>query len=204
MTMHTSLESPFLSAHELPLRRFTVKEYHALGDAGVLGENDRVELLEGMLVMMSPIKPPHVYTVEETCQQLTCRLPNGTHVRMQHPITLSNSEPQPDLAVVRGDRLAYQKRHPKPKDILLLIEVSDTTLRADRYKAKVYAAAGIPTYWIINLVKREIEVYSMPSRVKGTKLVEYKMQETLAPSDEITVQIDQKTLRIPVRSVLPL
>jgi Uma2 family endonuclease len=89
-------------------------------------------------------------------------MPAGWHVRNQAPDTLTNSEPEPDLALVRGDRGAHRRRHPIPSEIALVVEVSETTLDTDRFKGRTYGSAGISEYWIINLVDRCVEVYARP------------------------------------------
>src|SRR5438093_12026003 len=98
-------------AETAPLRRFTVDENHSMGTAGVL-DDDRVELLDGLIVMMSPIGPPHAYSMGRTNRLLESVLSDDWHVRLQLPITLAGSEPQPDLAVVRGTMATYALRHP--------------------------------------------------------------------------------------------
>jgi Uma2 family endonuclease len=145
-------------------RRFSVAEYHKLIELGILTEDDNLELLEGYLVHKMSRNPPH-----DSCLHLTLRaflrvLPPDWCLRIQSAITLSDSEPEPDLAAVRGDERRYAARHPGPSDVGVVVEVSDSTLPGDRDdKGRIYAAAGIPNYWIINLVDRQVEVYTSPS-----------------------------------------
>ncbi len=134
-----------------PVRRFTVDEYHRMIQVGLLTEDDRVELLEGWIVPKMPRNPPHDATVEIADETLRPHLPPGWSLRVQSAITLPDSEPEPDVAVVRGGARDYLSRHPGPADVGLLIEVSESSLNRDRdEKGRLFAQAGIPHYWIIN------------------------------------------------------
>ncbi len=143
--------------------RLSIEQYHAIIQAGILTDDDSVELLEGWLVFKMPKNPPHRVTTRLVRTALENILPAGWYVDSQEPITLSNSEPEPDIVVVRGDTRQYLDRHPGAEDIALIIEVSDTTLQRDRtVKKGIYARAGISIYWIVNLVEEQVEVYSQP------------------------------------------
>jgi Uma2 family endonuclease len=143
--------------------RLSIEQYHAIIQAGILTDEDSVELLEGWLVFKMPKNPPHRVTTRLVRTALENILPRGWYVDSQEPITLSNSEPEPDIVVVRGDTRQYLDRHPGAEDIALIIEVSDTTLqRARTVKKRIYARAGISTYWIVNLLEEQVEVYSQP------------------------------------------
>jgi Uma2 family endonuclease len=143
--------------------RLSIEQYHAIIQAGILTDDDSVELLEGWLVFKMPKNPPHRATTRLVRTALENLLPAGWYVDSQEPITLSNSEPEPDIVVVRGDTRQYLDRHPGAEDIALIIEVSDTTLQRDRtVKKRIYARAGISIYWIVNLVEEQVEVYSQP------------------------------------------
>ena len=129
----------------------------------MLTEEDQVELLEGHMVMKMPPNPPHSNVVSNATEILIVRLPLGWRLRSEQPITLPDSEPQPDFAVVRGDRSTYQSRHPGPPDIGLVVEVCDSSLTIDRIDmVRIYARANLPIYWIINVVDRQVEVYTDP------------------------------------------
>jgi Uma2 family endonuclease len=195
---------PLLFAAETaPLRRFTVDEYHALGTAGVL-EDDRVELLDGLIVMMSPIGPPHAYAMGRTNRLLESVLPDDWHVRLQLPITLPSSEPQPDLAVVRGTMDDYALRHPGPGDTGLVIEVADTTLLLDRRKSLLYAAVLIPQYWIVNLIARQLEVYTNPRRSRKNAPAKYRSEHKFSESDKVKLSLGSRTIaNVVVRDLLP-
>jgi Uma2 family endonuclease len=143
--------------------RLSIEQYHAIIQAGILTDDDSVELLEGWLVFKMPKNPPPRVTTRLVRTALENILPAGWYVDSQEPITLSNSEPEPDIVVVRGDTRQYLDRHPGAEDIALIIEVSDTTLQRDRtVKKRIYARAGISIYWIVNLVEEQVEVYSQP------------------------------------------
>ena len=158
--------SPVESVAAIPndvIWRLSIEQYHAIIQAGILTSDDSVELLEGWVVFKRPKNPPHRATTRLVRTALENILPAGWYVDSQEPITLSNSEPEPDIVVVRGDTRQYLDRHPGAEDIALIIEVSDTTLQRDRtVKKRIYARAGISIYWIVNLVEEQVEVYSQP------------------------------------------
>ena len=138
-----------------PLKR---SEYDQMIELGLFGD-ERVELIQGVLVKMSPQRAPHASTVQKLSQLLMAQLHGRFTVRIQLPLALSDdSEPEPDVAVAAlGD---YEDEH--PRSALLVIEVADATLRKDRTKAAMYASAGIGEYWIVNLAARSVEVYASP------------------------------------------
>jgi len=158
--------SPVESVAAIPndlILRLSIEQYHAMIQSGILTDDDFVELLEGWLVFKMPKNPPHRVTTRLVRTALENILPPGWYVDSQEPITLSNSEPEPDIVVVRGDTRQYLDRHPGAEDIGIVIEVSDTTLQRDRtVKKRIYARAGISIYWIVNLVEGLVEVYSQP------------------------------------------
>ena len=144
-------------------KRFTIDDYHRLIELGFLTEADKVELIRGELVQMASKGTPHTVCGAILCQQLD-RLLVDRVVRGQDPITLpDNSEPEPDVVIARGNHLDYLPHHPYPEDILLVIEIADSTLRYDQTtKLGLYAEAGISDYWIVNLNARQLECYSQP------------------------------------------
>jgi Uma2 family endonuclease len=148
----------------VPRRRLTVAEYHRLGEAGILGEDDRVELLEGQLVQMSPIGPRHATIVDTLTELLVFAVAGRATVRVQNPVTLDRgSEPQPDIAILRRSP-DYKKAHPGPGDVILLIEISDSSLGIDKgAKLAAYAKTGIREYWIVDLTTNLIDVHRQPS-----------------------------------------
>jgi Uma2 family endonuclease len=147
--------------------RFRVDQYEKMIESGVFSSADRVELIEGIVVQKMTQYPPHAVAIDYTLDALRPLLPEGCRLREQKPIQLSDSKPEPDLVVVRGPLQRYEKRHPGPRDIALLIEVADTTLEGDRQdKGRIYARARIAVYWIVNLNERQVEVYTEPKSGK--------------------------------------
>ncbi len=145
----------------IPRRKFTREEYRRLAAAGILHEDERVELIEGEIVQMTPIGPEHVAATHSLYDYLRRIFGKGYTVRMQAPLTLGASEPQPDLAVVAGDPRDYAHAH--PTHALLIIEVAQSSLPYDReVKSSLYARAGIPDYWVLDLDHRRLEVYRDP------------------------------------------
>ena len=158
------VQSSSITTLPFPVRTFSVDEYHKLGTAGVLSESDRVELIEGWIVPKMIHDPSHDGTIALVDEALRSRLPEGWHLRIQSTVTTSDSEPEPDLAIVRGAANRYLTMHPIPTDIALIVEVANTSLSSDRNnKVRVYGRAGILCYWIVNLIDRRVEVYSDPT-----------------------------------------
>ena len=174
-----------------PLWPLSVGQYHQMIDAGILTEDDPVELLDGSLVRKMPKNPPHVIVTQELHGWLLRALPANYFPNSQEPVTLATSEPEPDISVIRGQRRMFVKRHPHAAEAALFVEVSDTTLAHDRGpKKRIYARANIPQYWIINLIDRQIEVYREPDAAAG----EYRQQTTYGMQDEAPVVIDGTTI----------
>ena len=148
---------------EVKRRRFTVHDYHRMGEAGILHEDERVELIEGELVQMTAIGTRHFSCVNRLNRLLVMSVGDEAVISVQNPVRLNeHTELQPDLAVIR--RRDYRKSLPEPDDVLLLIEVSDTTLAYDRgVKLPLYARAGSREVWIVNLPRETIERYTDPS-----------------------------------------
>ena len=145
-------------------KTWTVEQYHRMIEAGILTEGDKIELLDGRIVEMSPQTPVHAATTQRSCDYIKQLLAGQAHVRMQLPITLATSEPEPDIAVVCIDPGAYRDHHPNPSEILLLIEVSYATLQIDRReKAPIYSRANIPEYWVLDVAAREAYIYRNPA-----------------------------------------
>src|SRR5215469_875106 len=149
---------------ELPRHLWTVDEYHRMGDVGLLHADARVELIEGEIVEMAPIGDTHAAISNRLNRLLVLAVGERGIVAVGNPVRLSpHSEPQPDFSVLRP-RADYQTRGPRPDDVMLAVEVSDTTLRRDRrVKLALYARAGIPEFWIVNLEAAEVEIYRSPA-----------------------------------------
>jgi Uma2 family endonuclease len=142
--------------------RFTVEEYHLMGETGLLSEDERVELIDGEIVNMAAIGWRHAKCVNDLNMLLARFSQDRSVVSVQNPLTISEyGEPQPDLVFLRNQPVG---RLPEPEDVLLVVEVSDTTLSYDRnIKLPRYAAAGIPEVWIVDLEGSRVEAYSQPS-----------------------------------------
>jgi Uma2 family endonuclease len=146
-------------------RRFTRKEYYRMVEVGILREDDRVELIRGEIVEMSPPGRHHRAFVNNLNRLLSRRLPEHTVVSVQNPLPLSeDTEPQPDLAVLRTRDVSFKDREAWAEDALLVIEVADSSLAYDRStKRRLYAEAGIPEYWVVDCTAETIEVHRGPS-----------------------------------------
>jgi Uma2 family endonuclease len=184
-------------------RRFSVAEYHRLTEIGILTEDDNLELLEGYLVHKMARNPPHDGTLHRAQKRLARILPPGWDLRQQAAVTLPDSEPEPDLAIVRADPDEYLHRHPGAADVGLIVEVADATLAGDRAdKGRIYARAGLPCYWILNLVHRQVECYTNPSGPVATP--GYGQRQDLRPGDSLTLTLDGAAVTvIPVQDLLP-
>jgi Uma2 family endonuclease len=146
-------------------RRFTVDEYHRMGEAGILGEDDRVELVEGELVQMTAIGSPHMGCVNFLNRLLVRACGDKAIVSVQNSVRLDqHSEPQPDIVLFRPRDDFYVHQIPLARDVFLILEVSDTSLRYDRgVKLPLYARGGIPEAWIVDLQNRRLERYTKPA-----------------------------------------
>lgn len=185
-----------------PMYRFTVAQYHRMNEEGVFPADVRTELLDGCVVLKMTPKPPHAVAVTLAHDAFAARLPEEWSIRTQQPITLKRSEPEPDVAAVRGPVRRYAARHPGVRDIGLLVEVGDASLLNDRRKkGSVYAEARIPVYWIINLVERVIEVYTSP---RSGKEPAYQQRTDYASGSTIPLSFAGKDFGgIPVDELLP-
>lgn len=189
---------PALSPY--PMHRLTIDQYHEMIDSGVLTEDDRVELLEGWLVEKMPQNPSHGGTIRVVKDLIEASLDAQWKVSVQLPISTPDSEPEPDLAVVAGPPNRYFERHPTSGEIELTIEVSDSSLDQDRHKAGIYASANVPYYWIINLVDRQVEVYSGPSARKAA----YRNVEVYKPGDRLPLIVGgREVATFAVEELLP-
>lgn len=155
---------------EIERHLFTVDRYHQMIDAGILTENDRVQLIQGDLITMSPIGIRHAACVNKLTRKLSQHLSEQAIVSVQNPIQLSDiSEPEPDVALLVYRDDYYANRLPQAADVYLIIEVSDSTLAFDRtVKLPMYAQAGIAEVWVVNLIDNAIEVYREPVAGKYT------------------------------------
>jgi Uma2 family endonuclease len=186
-----------MPAH-LQRRLISRDEYRRMAEAGILAEDERVELLAGELIYMSPIGSKHAACLMKCLSLLGRLLPEQVIVSPQNPILLGDfSEPEPDLALLRHRDDFYAEQLPGPEDVLLLIEIADTSVIKDReIKLPLYAEAGIPELWILNLPGQLLEIYRQP---EGKS---YREQHILRPGDEIQ-PLALPSLQIEVGQMLP-
>ncbi|HUY91492.1 MAG TPA: Uma2 family endonuclease [Pirellulales bacterium] len=206
-----SIHEPPAASTEPPLEcgvshyRFSIDQYHQMIASGILTEDDRVQLLEGEIVCMTPIGPLHRYAVVVAGEALSRLVPPEWKVITQQPITLAGSEPEPDLSVVRSEAALALDRHPGAADTALIIEVADSSLPLDRNrKQAIYAAAGIPEYWIVNLAQRSIEVYREPAPAAAGGRAAYSVRHEFRDADAVPVCIaGQEIGKISVAEIIP-
>ena len=193
--MDTDL-ADILSRHPVPRHRITLEDYHRLGRAGILGEDDRVELLDGQLVDMSPIGPRHALAVDALTKLLVLAVAERATVRVQNPIELdATTEPQPDIALVRQPWRGYPKAHPQPRDVLLLVEVADTSLELDRgAKLELYARAGIREFWVVDVTTNGVLVHRRPRGDRYDLVTRVESPSVLGIEDLPGVQIPAASL----------
>jgi Uma2 family endonuclease len=191
-----------ITAFGRPLHPISVEQYHRMQENGAIQKQDRCELIRGFLVEKPKIKPPHASAIRLLTKELLKLFGVEAVVRFQLPITLSDSEPEPDAVLAKGADEDYFERHPGSEDILFLIEVSDSSLNFDRtVKLPLYAEAGIPQYWIINVAAKSIEVYRNP---RGGKKPDYRKPATYGHSEAVPVVVNGEKLgTIPVAKILP-
>ncbi len=192
--------APDLTPPPVPVRRFTVEEYLKMIAVGVFVDSERLELLEGWIVPKPMTRnPPHEVAVDLIDERLRQSLPPGWRLRNQASIRTTDSVPEPDFAIVRGEARDSLSRHPIPADLALVIEVSDSTLAEDRtLKARLYARAQITAYWIVNVIDHQIEVHSDPSGAA------YLERTVIGPDGEVALVLDGvEVARIAARDLLP-
>lgn len=184
-------------------RRFTLDEYHRMIRAGVLVDGEPFELIEGYMVRKMPRGTPHDDTLDLAEGEFQRLVPAGWFVRTQRAVTLTDSEPEPDLAVVRGPRGRYRASHPTPGEIGLIAEVAASSLPFDRVdKARAYARSGVAVYWVIDVAGRRIEVLTGPSGPTTTP--GYAAQAVFGPGQSVPVELDGTAVgSIAVDDVLP-
>jgi Uma2 family endonuclease len=176
----------------LQRRLLTVAEYQKMGEVGILTQDDRVELINGEIIKMSPFKSTHTSHVKRLNALLSRLVAGEMTISVQDPITIDPySEPEPDIALLKPSKDFYAKRHPEPKDVYLVIEVADSTLEKDQtVKLELYAKAGIKEYWIVNLIEKQIEVYKNP------KAGNYKQREIIHKGYNITLPKVNVVIRV--------
>jgi Uma2 family endonuclease len=186
------------------LARISVDDYHKLISSGALKENSRIELLRGVLVEKERQSPLLAGTTAIVQRLFMKMLAAEWMVRTRSPVTLFDSEPEPDISITRGalDDL-FGKRHPGPAETPLVIEIGWSSLVTDRYKAEIYAEARIPWYWIVNLPARRIEVFSQP--IETAYGLRYRSIKTFRSGDSIPIILDgQEIGAFPVAQIFPV
>ncbi len=208
--MATAIEKPIEQTADVDLadlilasRKFTPDEYMRMAKAGILGEDERLELLEGNIIKMMVRKPEHdacLLNVDDALRQFC---PGDIYLRIQMAVALADSHPEPDCAVIRGPRKKHTHRFPGPDEIELVVEVSDSSLQRDRgIKARIYARAGIRKYWILNVEERQLEVLTDPTG--DVEKPSYRNTVILKPGDKIALVLGgNKAGEIAVADLLP-
>lgn len=187
------------------LYRLSIEQYHRIAEAGIIPAKAPVMLLEGLLVTKMTRHQPQIIGTNLVQEALTRALPVGWHVSMGNPITIADedSEPEPDAQVVRGSPRDYKDRRVEPRDVALVVEVVDSSLPDNQgIMKRIYARAGIPVYWIVNIPAGRLEVYTDPPGPDQNP--DYRRREEFGPSDVVPLVLDgREVARIAVRDLLP-
>ena len=188
---------------QFPQRRFTVREYRRLMEAGIFHPALRTELVEGWVIDKMTRGPRHDSCLQRSAETLQNRLSDRWRIRLQSAIVLDDGEPEPDLVIVPGPAGRFDHEHPRPHEVVMLVEIADSTLQYDRGpKLRDYARNGIAQYWIVDLLSRTVEIYQNPSG--ATDLPRYGSLNAFAPGQSIPLNIGQEQLQpISVDELLP-
>ena len=191
-----------VAAYGAPPRRWTVRDYYRAAAKGVFGDDEKLELIRGEVVELSPQKNRHAHATYLLRRALESAFP-GSIVREHSPIRLDEvNEPEPDVAVSRGPAATYSKRHPNANDLLLVAEVADSSLLKDRkLKGPLYAEFGIPEYWILDLQSNRLEVYRDPG-MDSSGNGSYAVVEVLDVHATVT-PLNSNGSEISIRDVVP-
>lgn len=184
--------------------RLTVEEYLDIAEKGALNEDHDIELLEGLLVEKIAKNQGHIHAKRLFRRALERLFGDTRYVDEQEPVATTDSVPEPDILVLRGRLEDYATRRVVPDDVAIVIEVSDSTLRRDRgRKKRIYARAAVPVYWIVNLIDRQVEVYTAPSGPDAAE-PDYAQMQTYGPNDALPVVLDGTEVgRLTVHDLLP-
>ena len=165
--------------------RFTRQEYHRLAESHLLAD-ERVELLDGVIITLSPQNSPHAATIHRLLFTLLPVLGEAAYIRVQAPIVLNDwSEPEPDIVICQPDPSDYARQHPRADQVMVVIEVADSSLAYDQVqKAQAYAASGIPEYWIVNLSDRTVAILTNPSGDNG----QYQDEQVRGEDDTVALR----------------
>ena len=187
----------------MPVCRLGVDQYEEMIRAGIVTKDSRIELLDGWLVPKMTKNPPHVLASELMRDALARNVPAGWCVYSEKPVRLKSSMPEPDAMVVRGQWREYRDRRVQAADVGLIVEVADASLDHDRiFKNHLYAQAGIPVYWLVNLIDQRIEAYSDPTG--SDEKADYRQCRSYSAAEEILLVLDGRHVTgISVRELLP-
>jgi Uma2 family endonuclease len=187
---------------EEPVLPLSVEGYHALLKAGILQDGDPVELLEGFMVPKMTKGPRHELVRRRVMRRFLALIPSEFFVDSQGAATLLTSEPEPDIFVIRGTEEDYADRHAGPAETVIVVEIADSSVRRDRnWKKRIYARAGVPSYWVVNLVDDHIEVFNQPSG--DTPKPAYATTGVYQLGDSVPVMIDGNEIgQIDVAAIL--
>ena len=193
MFLMLDVNSRFSSALSLDtVKRLSVAQYHAMVAAEIFTPEDQVELLQGWVITKMPKKPRHSVITGLLFDLLLTLVPAGWFVHIEGPISTADSEPEPDVAVIRGTRVDYIDQHPSGDQIGLIIEVADSSLLRDQTtKKEIYAAAGVPIYWVVNLRDDLIEIYSDPQM---GRVADYRTKQSFRFDEPCAVVVDGNEL----------
>ncbi|MGB5596807.1 MAG: Uma2 family endonuclease [Crocosphaera sp.] len=169
-------------------KKFTLEEYHRLIELGFFASDEPLELIRGDIVTMAPKRTPHSVCNSLLFGELYILLKGKANVRGQEPIIIPpNSEPEPDVVIARQKEDNYLSSHPQVEDILLVIEIADSTLKFDReVKLSLYAEAGINDFWIVNLIAQQLETYTQPYQTSNGNY-NYRSQQIYLADDVINI-----------------
>ena len=184
-----------------PVKLWSVDEYHKMIEAGILGPDHKVELLEGLIVPKMPEDPIHAAVIYTLVRWLGRNLSDEWAVRGPAPVTTADSEPEPDVVVARGTEMSYSDHHPQAPEIALVVEVANTSLYRDRnWKQRINARAGMAEYWIVHLARRTIERYTRPTK-RGDE-PHYRQRDLFGIDDVIPVPVPGAP-DLPVAAIFP-
>jgi len=180
---------------QLQRHKITVKEYHKMAEVGILKPTDRVELIGGEIITMSPINNPHIGIINILNRMFIQQLGDQATISIQNPLQIDKeNEPEPDIVVAKFRKDGYSKKRINPKDTYLIIEVADSSLKYDRsVKTKLYASANIKEYWIVNVKKQQIEQYTNPTGEKYSTKKIIKLTQVIT-SKQVDFSIKVKEL----------
>jgi Uma2 family endonuclease len=198
MTTLPTIPTSIVSLSSVNLKSWTVEDYYRLSELGILDGDDRTELIIGQIVIMAAKGTLHVVALQLLTHKLAAQLEQIALIRTQDPIRLNDfSEPEPDLAIVKGTILDYTQHHPRPEDIYLVVEIADSTLKTDcEVKDKLYAQAGITDYWVIDIKNRQVHIFREPTSTGYNNNFILTESQTVSP-------LAFSHIILPIASILP-